>query len=107
MFVWSLLITNHEKLLPDRTSRLPLNVQYVPNKGFAGLRYFMELYINLNHDGSEPLIDDPICAEYPPCNLLKRGSLRGAADLTQDAFRVPNEDDEESLEDPEEKDIPR
>ena len=57
-----------KSLHPDRTSRLPLHVQYVAKKVLAGLRYFMELYINLNHGGPAPSIDEPISADYPPYN---------------------------------------
>ena len=96
-----------KSLHPDRTSRLPLHVQYVANKVLAGLRYYMELYINLNHGGPVPSIDAPISADYPPYNSAEfaaRCKVQ-SEDLTQDPFvpsppqNNPNEVDEESFRD--------
>ena len=74
----------------------------------------MELYINLNHGGPSPSIDAPISADYPPYNsaeIAARCKVQ-SEDLTQDPF-IPsppqnnhNEVDEESLDDPEGKDLP-
>ena len=91
-----------------------MHVQYVANKVLAGLRYFMELYINLNHGGPAPSIDAPISADYPPYNSAEFAARWTAQseDLTHDHFippppqNNPNEVDEESLDDPEGKDLP-
>ena len=77
-----------KSLHPDRTSRLPLHVQYVANKVLAGLRYYMELYINLNHGGPAPSIDAPISADYPPFSSAEFAARCKVQpeDLTKDPF---------------------
>jgi hypothetical protein len=74
----------------------------------------MELYINLNHGGPAPSIDAPISAHYPPYNSAEFAARCKVQpeDLTQDPFippppqNNPNVVDEESLDDPEGKDLP-
>ena len=107
-----------KSLHPDRTSRLPLHVRYVADKALAGLRYFMELYINLNHGGAAPSIDAPISVEYPSYNSVDFAARCAVQpeDLTQDPFIPPppqdpppqNNFDEggELLGDPNGKDLP-